>query len=179
MAGLGYKVFAAGEVLTAANVNGYLMEQSVMVFDDSAARGSAIGTPTEGMVVYLKDTDAMEFYSGSAWTPVGLDPYTVTASTATSYTIQSSDYNKLLQFTAASAVAVTVGTATAFDTGQKVDILQDGAGTVTISAESTAVTLYGGGSAGTAYTMGNQYQAASIVCVGSATYRIIGNITAV
>ena len=46
MAGLGYKVFAAGEVLTAANVNGYLMEQTVMVFDDSAARTSAIGTPT-------------------------------------------------------------------------------------------------------------------------------------
>jgi hypothetical protein len=38
MAGLGRRVFSAGEVLTAANVNGYLMDQSVMVFDDDAAR---------------------------------------------------------------------------------------------------------------------------------------------
>jgi hypothetical protein len=35
MAGLGRKVFAAGEVLTAANVGGYLMDQTVMVFDAS------------------------------------------------------------------------------------------------------------------------------------------------
>jgi len=34
MAGLGRKVFAAGEVLTAANVQGYLQDQAVMVFDE-------------------------------------------------------------------------------------------------------------------------------------------------
>lgn len=67
MAGLGYKVFAAGEVLTAANVNGYLMDQAVMVFDDSTARSSAIGTPTEGMASYLKDTNTLELYNGSSW----------------------------------------------------------------------------------------------------------------
>jgi hypothetical protein len=67
MAGLGYKVFTAGEVLTAANMNGYLMEQSVMVFDDSSARSSAIGTPTEGMATYLKDTNTLELYDGSSW----------------------------------------------------------------------------------------------------------------
>lgn len=67
MAGLGYKIFTAGEVLTAANVNGYLMEQAIMVFADSAARGSAIGTPTEGMATYLKDTNTLELYDGSSW----------------------------------------------------------------------------------------------------------------
>jgi hypothetical protein len=30
-----------------------------MVFDDSAARGSAIPSPIEGMVTYLKDTDQL------------------------------------------------------------------------------------------------------------------------
>jgi len=44
MAGLGRKVFTAGEVLTAANVNGYLMDQTVMVFAGTAARSSALGT---------------------------------------------------------------------------------------------------------------------------------------
>ncbi len=71
MAGLGYKVFTAGEVLTAANVNGYLMEQSVMVFGGTAARGSALGTAVaEGMVSYQTDSNTVTVYDGSAWQQV-------------------------------------------------------------------------------------------------------------
>lgn len=61
------KVFVAGEILTAADVNSQLMDQMVMVFDDSTARGSAIPTPSEGMVTYLKDTNLIELYDGSVW----------------------------------------------------------------------------------------------------------------
>lgn len=68
MAGLGFKTFAAGEVLTAANVNGYLMQQSIMVFADASARDAAISSPSEGMFVYLTGTNALQFYDGSAWT---------------------------------------------------------------------------------------------------------------
>lgn len=71
MAGQGKKTFVAGEVLTAQDVNGYLMDQSVMNFADSGARGSAIPTPTEGMVTYLADTNAIEVYDGSAFVGVG------------------------------------------------------------------------------------------------------------
>jgi hypothetical protein len=178
MSGLGRKIFAAGEILTAANVNGYLMDQSVMVFDDAAARGSAIGTATEGMVAYTKDDNALSFYSGSVWTPVGLDPYTVTASTATAYTLEASDAGGALQFTAGTAV-VTVGTATAFSAGQKVDILADSTD-FTISA-GTGVTFSGAGTSGTAisFTPGEQYEAVTVIGLGSNAYRIIGNISAV
>jgi len=69
MAGLGFRTFTAGEILTAANVQSYLMDQAVMVFADSAARGSAIASPTEGMFTYLSDSDALEFYSGATWVP--------------------------------------------------------------------------------------------------------------
>ena len=67
--GSGYKAFTAGEVLTASDVNNYLMEQSVMVFADSTARASTIGTANfeEGMVSYLEDSDTVEVYDGSAW----------------------------------------------------------------------------------------------------------------
>jgi hypothetical protein len=68
MAGLGFKTFAAGEVLTAANVNGYLMQQSIMVFADASARDAAISSPSEGMFVYLTGTNALQFYDGSSWT---------------------------------------------------------------------------------------------------------------
>lgn len=70
-AGLGYKEFATGDVLTAAAANGYLASQVVMVFADSAARTAAITSPQEGMISYLKDTNATQYYSGSAWVSIG------------------------------------------------------------------------------------------------------------
>jgi hypothetical protein len=69
-AGLGFKTFATGDVLSAADVNGYLM-QGVLVFANAAARDAAITSPQEGQCCYLKDTDATQTYSGSAW--VGFD----------------------------------------------------------------------------------------------------------
>ena len=70
-AGLGYKEFTTGDVLTAADANGYLASQVVMVFASAAARTSAIASPQEGMISYLKDTNATEYYSGSAWVALG------------------------------------------------------------------------------------------------------------
>jgi len=69
-AGLGFKTFTTGEVLTAADTNGYLM-QGVNVFANAAARTAAITSPQEGQMSYLKDTNSTEYYSGSAWVAVG------------------------------------------------------------------------------------------------------------
>ena len=67
--GSGFKTFDPGDVLTASDVNNYLMEQSVMSFADSAARTSAIGTANfeEGMLSYLQDEDKYQTYNGTAW----------------------------------------------------------------------------------------------------------------
>jgi hypothetical protein len=70
-AGLGFKEFTTGDVLTAADANGYLASQVVMVFASAAARTSAIASPQEGMISYLKDTNSTEYYSGSAWVAIG------------------------------------------------------------------------------------------------------------
>ena len=67
MAGLGKKSFTAGEVLTASDVNGYLMDQMVMVFGGTAARSSAIPSPSEGMVTYRTDAKVVEVYNGTAF----------------------------------------------------------------------------------------------------------------
>jgi hypothetical protein len=61
------KVFTAGEVLAAADVNNFLMDQSVMSFAGTAARGSAIGTAVEGMVTFLEDSNILSIYDGSVW----------------------------------------------------------------------------------------------------------------
>lgn len=68
MAGAGYKTFTAGEVLTASDVNTYLMQQSVQNYGGTAARSSAIPTPSTGMTSYVATTPPqVETYTGSAW----------------------------------------------------------------------------------------------------------------
>jgi hypothetical protein len=61
------KVFTAGEVLAASDVNSFLMDQSVMSFAGTAARGSAIPSPVTGMTTYLEDTKDLQIYDGSAY----------------------------------------------------------------------------------------------------------------
>jgi hypothetical protein len=70
--GSGYRVFTAGEVLTASNVQNYLQDQAVMVFGGTAARSSAIGTANfeEGMLTYLTDVDKLQVYTGAAFADV-------------------------------------------------------------------------------------------------------------
>ena len=63
-----YKLFSTGEVLTAANVNTYLMNQAVMTFATAAARTTALsGVLAEGMVSYRTDAKILEYYNGTAW----------------------------------------------------------------------------------------------------------------
>jgi hypothetical protein len=64
------KVFTAGEVLAAADVNEFLGDQAVMTFAGTAARGSAIPSPVEGMVAYLEDTNLYTAYNGG-WNSLG------------------------------------------------------------------------------------------------------------
>ena len=68
-AGLGFKTFTTGEVLTAADTNGYLM-QGVLVFANAAARDAAITSPQEGQMAYLKSDDAIYKYTGVSWTNI-------------------------------------------------------------------------------------------------------------
>ncbi len=71
MAGAGYKQWTTGAVLTSSDMNTYVGDQVVMVFASSSARSSAVSSPTEGMVSYLKDTNAIEYYDGSSWGGIG------------------------------------------------------------------------------------------------------------
>ena len=69
-AGLGFKTFTTGEVLTAADTNGYLM-QGINVFASAAARDAAITSPQEGQFAFTKDTNGLWYYDGAAWVSSG------------------------------------------------------------------------------------------------------------
>lgn len=75
MAITGTRLFVSGEVLTAANVNQFLM-RGVKVFADAATRDAAYGgagepTLEEGEVVYLISTNQVLVYDGAAFIAVG------------------------------------------------------------------------------------------------------------
>jgi hypothetical protein len=69
-AGLGFKDFVTGEVLTAADVDGYLM-QGIWVFASTAARDAAVTAPAEGNFAFTKDTNGLWYYDGAAWVASG------------------------------------------------------------------------------------------------------------
>jgi hypothetical protein len=170
------KTFVAGDVLTASDVNGFLMDQSVMTFADSTARSSAIGTATEGMLTYLADTNAFEYWNGSAYEGIGA-PAPTNSTVTTAYTAVIGNAGGFLLSTSSSAITVTFDDV--FAIGERVDVIMDGAGTVTLAA-GTGVTGWGGaGTAGTAITfkIDEQYNAATVLKVADNTYRVVGKIT--
>ena len=204
MAGLGRKVFTANEVLTAADTNGYLMDQTVMVFDSASARSSAIGTPTEGMMSYLKDTNSVEKYTGSAWEGVDTAPSGGTAGQAYvsngTATPSFGDVNNAFIQTAATAItaaftatvnekneyiiaggtaAFTITIPDVLDVGDQISILRTSSGTVTLAAGTGVTTWAGVGTAGTAVTfkMDQQYNAASVIKYDANSYAVIGKVT--
>ena len=210
MAGLGRKVWGAGDVLAAADVNGYLMDQSVMTFADATARTAAIAAPTEGMVSFLQDTDALEYYDGAAWVGVSNpgDITSVVAGTAltgggttgdvtlnvdlaavhtadfitdatTARTLTSTDAGKTILFTSASATTVTVNASTDFPVGQRVDIIADGAGALTVTASGATIAGAATSTTSGSFTIGAQYSAATLLCVAIDEYRLIGNVAVV
>ena len=72
MAGLGWRTFTSGAVLTAAQVQDFLQDQVVQVYATSAARSSALGTAVAaGMMSYLTTTQQTQYYNGTAWVDLG------------------------------------------------------------------------------------------------------------
>jgi hypothetical protein len=199
-AGLGFKTFTTGEVLTAADTNGYLM-QGVLVFASSAARASAITSPQEGQYSFLKDTDSLEFYNGTAWTGAPVGDITAVntavtsgltggaasgavdlslllnfnAQTGTTYTLVLTDLNKLVTSSNAASVIITVPPSV-FSAGQQINVQSIGVG-LTSFAQGAGVTITSTGASASAPILRARYSAATIICTAANTFTIIGDLT--
>jgi hypothetical protein len=199
-AGLGFKTFTTGEVLTAADVNGYLM-QGILVFASEAARNSAITSPQEGQFAFTKDNNSLWYYTGSAWVASGAtgDIEGITtgtdsglsggvtsgtavlrlklefdAETGTTYTLVAGNLNQLVTLNNASAITLTVPPSV-FSAGDVINIAQIGAGQVTLS-QGAGVTINSTGATATAPKLRARYSAASIICTASNTFLVVGDI---
>ena len=200
----GFRTWTPLEVITASNVQGYLQDQTVMVFADATARTSAVVVPTEGMLSWLEDENAYQYYSGSAWedliVPItggtaGQAYVSNGASTASfqdvkaefialtlqgksaSYTVQASDTNTVLNVSATATITVPD---VLTDIGDRVDIIANTTSTVSIAAGAGVTSWAGGGTSGTGVTfyIDTPYAAASILKTGTNEYRVIGRVSA-
>jgi hypothetical protein len=199
-AGLGFKNFQTGEVLTSADVNGYLM-QGVLVFASEAARDAAITSPQEGQFAYTKDNNSLWYYTGSAWAASGAtgDIEGITtgtdsglsggvtsgtavlrlkleldAETGTTYTLVAGNLNQLVTLNNASPITLTVPPSV-FSAGDVINIAQIGAGQVTL-AQGAGVTITSTGATSSAPKLRAQRSAASIICTASNTFLVVGDI---
>ena len=228
------KTFLQGDILTADEVNQFLMDQVVVVFADSAARDNAFGGAgepalSEGRFCYLSSTNSVQYYDGAQWqdapqfaladgivtaaklasdsvtTVKILDSNVTTAKiadgavtqaklatgtpqagfrsvqnaatiTSSNYTIQLTDLGKLVEIDNATACTLTVPTnaSVAFSVGDRIDVLQIGAGQVTITPVSGTVTIngYDGG-----LLLNGQWAAATLIKRATNTWVAVGNLT--
>jgi len=101
----------------------------------------------------------------------------VTSATS-SRTLTSSDAGKTIRFTSGSATTVTVNASTDFPVGARSDLIADGAGELTVEADGATVAGAETSTTSGSFTIGGQYSAATLLCVATDEYRLIGNITA-
>ena len=176
MAGAGFKTFTAGAVLTATEVNTYLMQQATQVYASSAARSSAVPVPTEGMVTYLSDTNIVETYDGVNFNPIDSVINVRTAATA-SFNLGAGDAGDLLQVNATGSGTVTVtvlpDATYTFPIGCQINLLSVGTATVATAA-GTGVTLNGT----PGLVLRAQYSSATLLKRAADTWGVIGDLKA-
>ena len=88
MAGAGYRSFAPNSVLTADQVQNFLMDQAVQVYADASERDTTLtGVVSEGMVAYLEDENRVYVFTGASWEEV--TPSTISANIIDSGTLDA------------------------------------------------------------------------------------------
>lgn len=166
---MAYKVFANGFPLPASDVNNYLMNQAVITFASAAARSAVLTSPTEGMLTWLEDSNKFQYYSGSAWEDLVPSSTQVVSDKSANYTLVAGDSGSMIRSTGS---AITITVANVLSAGQKIDFFQSGAGQITFSA-GAGVTLQ---SKDSKVKTAAQYSGATIQCMASGVYALIGDL---
>jgi hypothetical protein len=97
------------------------------------------------------------------------------AQTGTSYTLVLADAaNKLVTASNASPITITVPPSV-FATGNVINVQQTGAGQVTF-AQGAGVTITSSGATASAPKIRKQYAASTVICTGSNTFTILGDL---
>lgn len=126
---------------------------------------------TTGQVLSKASNTDMDF----TWIEQDDTTLAFNAQTGTTYTLVAADLGKLVTLSNASGITLTVPPSV-FATGNIINIQQIGAGQVTL-AQGAGVTITSTGASSSAPKLRSQFSAASIVCTGSNTFTVIGDLS--
>ena len=125
---------------------------------------------TTGQVLAKASATNMDF----TWIEQDDTTISFNAQTGTTYTLVAADLGKIVTLSNASGITLTVPPSV-FATGNIINIQQIGVGQVTL-AQGAGVTITSTGATASAPKLRAQYSAASIICTGSNTFTVIGDI---
>jgi hypothetical protein len=149
-------------------------------YQNPTARDSAITAPTNGIVCFVRQENSgtvinqLQYYHNGEWRFIN-DSVDFLAKTA-NYTIEKKDAGKTISVTSSSDVIITIPTnsTTPFIIGQKIEILRNGSGNVSI-AGAVGVIL---NSKNSNKKIAAQYSGAVISKIDTNTWILIGDLTA-
>jgi hypothetical protein len=127
---------------------------------------------TTGQVLSKASNTDMDF----VWIEQDDTTLAFNAQTGTSYTLVAADLGKMVTLSNASSITLTVPPSV-FTTGNTINIQQIGAGQVTLAqGAGVTITSTGSGTNGNAPKLRLKFSAATILCTGSNTFTVLGDL---
>ncbi len=165
---------------TTTNFGWTTPDDTDLVKDGAAAIRTALGGVDTSFVDLKGGTTGQVLAKNSGtdldftWTEQDDTTLAFNAQTGTTYTLVGSDLGKLVTTSNASPITVTIPPSV-FATGNIINVQSIGVGLTTF-AQGAGVTITSTGATSTAPVLRARYSAASVLCTGSNTFTIIGDI---
>jgi hypothetical protein len=150
-------------------------------FQNPTARDAAITSPSNGIVVFIRQNDngdvinQVQYYNGGLWIPAML---TFIDEKTASYTLTLPDNGKLIKVNSTSNLEITIPAqaSAAFPIGSRLEVMRYGTGEVSIVAASgSGVTIR---SKNNNKKISVQYSGAMLTKIGSDEWHLIGDLKA-
>jgi hypothetical protein len=166
---------------TTTNFGWTTPDDTDLVKDGAAAIRTALGGVDTSFVDLKGGTTGQVLAKASGtdldftWTEQDDTTLSFNAQTGVTYTLVAADLGKLVTTSNASAITVTIPPSV-FATGNIINVQSIGVG-LTSFAQGAGVTITSTGATASAPILRARYSAASIICTGSNTFTIVGDLS--